>query len=229
MRILILAALSAAVLAAVPASAAERRFPVGGFDRIEASGSDDVIVTTGHAVSVVATGDQDRLDRLDIRVEDGALKIGYKPNSGWKFWERGKARIAVGLPSLRGAKLAGSGNVSVDHTTASKFEGALAGSGNLSLGQVDTRELTLEIAGSGTLSAAGHCDAAKLSIAGSGGMKLAGLDCKTLSASVAGSGDIDARATGTAALSIMGSGNVRVRGGARCTVAKHGSGSTDCG
>ena len=226
MRTLILAA---ALIAAVPASAAERRFPVGNFDRIEAGGADDVTVTTGHAVSVVATGDQDRLDRLDIRVEDGVLKIGYKRESGWKFWERGETHIAISVPSLRGAKLAGSGNVSIDRASAPAFEGGLAGSGDLRLGQLDTKSLMLDIAGSGTISAAGRCDSARMSIAGSGGMKIAGLTCATLAANIAGSGNIDAHATGTAAISIMGSGDVRVRGGARCTISKHGSGSADCG
>ena len=224
----ILIAALAAGLAASAAHAAERRFPVSGFDRVEAAGADDVTITTGRAASAVATGDADRLERLDIRVEGGVLKIGYK-RSDWKFWERGKAHIAITLPELHGVKLAGSGNVTADRSNGSRFEGVLSGSGDLSLGQVQTRELALDIAGSGTVTAAGHCDSAKLSIAGSGDMKLGGLQCATLAANVAGSGDIDVRATGTAALSIMGSGDIRVRGGARCTTAKRGSGSVDCG
>lgn len=68
----------ALLTAAMPAFAAEMSFPVGSFDRQSLGGSPDVVVTTGKAVSVRATGEQKQLDRLDIRVENGVLMIGSK-------------------------------------------------------------------------------------------------------------------------------------------------------
>jgi len=45
------------VLLAIPATAAELDFLVGGFDRISLSGSPDVAVDTGRTPSVRATGE----------------------------------------------------------------------------------------------------------------------------------------------------------------------------
>lgn len=221
----------AAAIAASPAVAAELTVPVGSFDRIALGGSPDVTVTTGKAVSVRATGEQRALDRLDIRVEGGTLKIGTKRGSDWNFnWgERLKVRIAVAVPMICGVELGGSGTVSVDRVKVPLFSADLGGSGAIRIAALDTGVAKFEVAGSGSVEAAGRCSKADIEVAGSGKLSLAGLKCETLSASIAGSGDIDAFATRTASVSVMGSGDARIGGGARCAVSKRGSGSVSCG
>ena len=222
-----LAAVTALALA-TPALAAEQSFPVGGFDHIALGGSPDVTVTTGRAVSVRASGEQKALDRLDIRVEGGVLKIGTKRGDwGWRDW--GKVSIAVTVPMVRGVELGGSGTVSVDRVRAPAFAAEVGGSGTIRVAALDTQSASFSLAGSGSVEAAGHCGAGNASVTGSGRLRLAGLRCDTLTASITGSGDIDATATRTADVSVMGSGDARVGGGARCSVSKHGSGSVACG
>ena len=216
---------------AASASAAEMNVPVGSFDRVALCGSPDVTVTTGRAVSVRASGDQKALDLLDIRVEAGVLKIGTKPGKwNWGEWGgRGKVRIAVTVPMVRGVDLGGSGTVSVDRVKVPLFSAAIGGSGAIRIASLDTDVAKFSVAGSGSADAAGRCSKADIDVAGSGRLHLAGLKCETLSASIAGSGDIDATATRTASVSVMGSGDARIGGGARCSVSKHGSGSVVCG
>lgn len=218
-----------ALLTATPAFAAEMSFPVGSFDRVSLGGSPEVSVTTGKAVSVRATGEQRALDRLDIRVEGGELKIGSKRgNLGVSWGDWGKVRIAVTVPMVRGVEIGGSGSVSVDRVKVAAFSGDIGGSGSLRVANLDTGSAAFEVAGSGNIDAAGRCSNADLSIAGSGQLRLAGLKCATLKASIAGSGDIAAHASGIAAVSIAGSGSAHIAGGAKCTVSKRGSGSVDC-
>lgn len=217
-----------AVTSASAVSAAERGFPVGNFDRIAVSGSSDVTVTTGQAVSVRAVGDDAALDRLEIVIEDGALQIRSKRHLGMG-WSRDKTRVFVTVPMLRGAGVAGSGNVVVDRIETADFTASVSGSGSLRLPSLTASKSRFSVAGSGNVSAAGSSKEVRASVAGSGSLDIAGLKASVLTASVSGSGGVDAFATTTANVSVAGSGDVRVRGGARCAVSKAGSGSVDCG
>lgn len=219
----------AALLATAPAAAAERSFAVGGFDRLALEGSPDVAVTTGGAVGVRATGDAEALDRLDVRVEGGTLKIGHKREAwNWSWGSHGRIRFAVTVPTLRGVDIAGSGGVAIDRVRVHDFAGAISGSGSLTVAALDAETASFAIAGSGRATAAGRCGTGSAKIAGSGDLHLAGLKCATLSASIAGSGSIDAFATQTATLATMGSGDITLAGGARCTVSTAGSGRAKC-
>ena len=224
-----LAAAVAVLLAATPALAAERTFPVGAFDKLALEGSPEVVVTTGQAVGVRATGDAEALDRLDVRVEGGTLRIGHKREGwNWSWGNHGRTRFQITVPMLRAADVAGSGDVTVDRVKTHDFAANIAGSGSLHVATLDADAASFKVSGSGTVTASGRCGTGAAKIAGSGDLKIAGLKCATLSASVAGSGSIDAFATQTATLATMGSGDIRVAGGARCTVSSAGSGKARC-
>ncbi len=217
-----------AMLAATPVSGAEMAFRVGNFDRVSLGGSPDVTVTTGRAVTVQASGEQRALDRLDIRVEAGTLKIGTKPGFRLSWNDGGRVRIAVTVPMVRGVEVGGSGSVNIDRVKTPSFGAEIGGSGSIDVAALDTQRATFSVAGSGKASAAGRCDSVAIEIAGSGKLQLDRLRCATLDATIAGSGDIAAYASRTAAVSVMGSGDVRVAGGAKCAVTKRGSGSVVC-
>ena len=206
----------------------QRDFDVGSFDAVDAAGSHHVIVTVGGAPAVRAEGDTALLDGLDIRVEDGRLKIGTK--RGWNFSGRAQPlTIRVTAPSLTGAAIAGSGDMNVAPFQAQRFRGAIAGSGNLVLGGLQADAAEFSIAGSGSMRAMGTARQASLSIAGSGDADLAGLRAEQAEVSIAGSGDARMLATRAASVSIMGSGNVAVTGGAQCRVRRMGGGEVTCG
>lgn len=220
--------LLAAVLIATPALADERAFPVGDFHGLALAGSPDVVVTTGRAASVHATGETAALDRLDVKVEDGTLRIGTKRGMDWSWRDHGRVRIAITVPMLRAVDVAGSGGVVVDRIKVRDFAAALSGSGSVRVAALDADAASFATSGSGTMEAVGRCGEGSAKIAGSGDLKLSGLKCATLSASIAGSGTIDAFATQTATLSTMGSGDITLTGGARCTVSSAGSGKARC-
>lgn len=223
---MILRAATIALLTATQALAADRSFPVTAFDQISLAGASGVTVATGKAIGVRASGDADALDRLDIRVEDNVLIIGTK--KGDRSWNRGKVDVAVTVPTLRAAAVAGSGRMTVDRIDVPEFSANVAGSGELALPSLTAPSTRFAVAGSGKLTAAGTSRETKANVTGSGDLAIPQLKTVALNASVAGSGNLDAFASGTAKVSVAGSGGVRVRGGARCTVAKAGSGSVDC-
>lgn len=211
------------------AAPSERRFPVTGFEKVWASGSEDIAITTGKAASVVATGPQERLDNLDIAVDGNTLKISHKKNSNWSWGTGDPVRIAITMPALLGIHASGSGDIVADNGSGPAFDGSLSGSGDMKIGRINSPEVTLRTSGSGDITAAGQCTNAKVSISGSGNMALGGLACTNVDVTISGSGDVAAQATGTANIRISGSGDVTIKGGARCTSHTSGSGDVTCG
>jgi hypothetical protein len=208
----------------------QRSFDLAGFDAVGLAGSPDLVVRVGGPHSVRAEGDAEMLERLDLRVEDGTLKVGYKKGKWSMNWgNRPKTVIYVTVPALRRAALAGSGDIRIDRVEGNSFEASIAGSGDITIAQMQVGTANFSIAGSGGITASGAAQTASASIAGSGDIDAGALQSRTASASVMGSGDIRIRATETANVSIMGSGDVLVGGSARCTVNKRGSGSVRCG
>lgn len=208
-----------------------RAFSVRGFDRVSLRGSDNVVVRVGSAESVTATGPQEVLDRLKIEVVDGELRIG-REKGNWSFgWssDRQPTTVTVTAPRLRGASVAGSGDMQVDNVIVPSFEGDIAGSGNLAIASLRADAASISIAGSGDASVRGEAKSLDISIAGSGDVAAQDLKADRAKISIAGSGDVRAYVSGEADVSIVGSGDVVLGGSPRCRTSKMGSGDVRCG
>lgn len=208
-----------------------RDFALADFDKVNLRGPDDVTVEVGPGFAVRAEGDTGELENLKIEVIDGELRIGRESDRDWFSWgnhDSSGVRVHVTMPAIRGASIAGSGDMRVDRVAAEAFDGAIAGSGSLTLAALEAQRATFDIAGSGDLSAAGTARAVEVNIAGSGNVGAGELRAERLEASLVGSGNVEAFVTGEARADIMGSGDVTVRGGARCTSNAMGSGELRC-
>ena len=218
--------------AASTSAAGSRNFALADFDQVALKGSDDVNVVVGKSFSVSATGPSDELDRLEIVVEDGVLKVGRKSGMSWHIgWSRKgeqDVKVTVTMPAIRGASLAGSGDLAIDSATADSFKISLAGSGNLRVGKLEAKAADLNLAGSGDIAVTGKVGTLEISGAGSGNVVASALEAETADISLAGSGNVSARATGSASVSVMGSGDVTISGTDKCKTSKLGSGSVTC-
>lgn len=207
----------------------ERDFPVGGFERIEVAGPYEVEVRTGSNPSVHASGPEKDIERLVVEVRGDRLLIHPRKDRRMFNWaSHDGIRIAVTVPQLRGAAIAGSGGISIDRVTGPSFKGEIAGSGNLEVEAAEVESIQLSIAGSGDINAAGKARNAEYNIAGSGDIDAEKLIAETAKVSIAGSGNVTAHATATAEINSLGSGDVALSGGAKCNVSKHGSGDVHC-
>jgi hypothetical protein len=210
--------------------ASQRSYQVGSFDRISLAGSHNVVVSVGAAPSVRAEGDSELLERLDVRVENGELRIGTRKGK-WSMGfgsQRAALTVYVTAPSLAAASIAGSGDMKVDKVEGGKFAASIAGSGDLDIASLRVGAADFSIAGSGGISGAGNAETTTISVAGSGDIRLEGLEARRAKVSVMGSGDVRAKAMETADVSVMGSGDVELAGTAKCTVNKKGSGDVRC-
>ena len=207
-----------------------RNFQVGAFDKISLAGASNVVVTVGGAPSVRAEGNSELLEKLEVTVENGVLRIGHRKGS-WSFG-RSKDRavtVHVSVPSLTGAEVAGSGDMKIDKVEGGDFAGEIAGSGEIELASLRARNASFAIAGSGGVTASGSAEAADFEIAGSGDIRAGALEVKRAKVSIAGSGNVETKAMESAAIDMMGSGDVTVTGTAKCSVNKMGSGNVRCG
>lgn len=208
-----------------------REFNVGSFDAVSLAGAYDVVVTVGPAASVRAEGDAEELERMEIEVEGGDLRIGRKRGERWTFgWKRPSKPVTVyvSAPSLRAADIAGSGNMTIDKVEGRSFSAGIAGSGDMRIALLRVEEARFDVAGSGDISAVGAAREARVSVAGSGDVNLDGFETRTSRVDIVGSGDVRTRTMETADVSIMGSGDVIVLGPAKCSVSKMGSGEVRC-
>lgn len=235
MRIPILIASAAALTAcgsiggAATGDRGTRSYAQSGFDAVRLSGSDDVRVVRGAAFSIVATGPNDVLDRLDIRTEGKTLVVTRKRNASWSWSHDGEgATVTVTMPTIRAAQVAGSGDMRVDRADGAEFKGGVNGSGNLDLPSVSAASVALDVTGSGDLRAKGQARTVALSVTGSGDLDAGGLTADTATVAIQGSGDISANARQSAAVTIAGSGDAEIRGTRNCTIEKAGSGDATC-
>jgi Putative auto-transporter adhesin, head GIN domain len=208
-----------------------RRYDLKDFDGVVLAGSDDVRITQGPNFAVSASGAAKQLDELELKVENGTLKVGRKRHTGWSMlWgDDDGVTVSVTLPLLHKATLAGSGNMDVSGTAADQFSGTIAGSGDLNIANASATNTTLTLAGSGDLAARGQAKTLNVSLAGSGDIHAGDLSAETATISGAGSGDVRVRASLGADVSLVGSGDVTITGTKNCKISKTGSGDVTCG
>ena len=211
---------------------ARQSYNVGPFEGVALAGAQNVVVTVGSAPSVRAEGDAETIERMEIKVEDGTLRVGMKRGNRLNIdWSRDRPPVTVyvTMPSITSAAVAGSGDMTVNRVEGDRFSGSIAGSGDLEIAMLRVGAADFSIAGSGDIRAQGSIGKLNAAIAGSGDMDMAGVESRQADVNIVGSGDVKVRATETADITIMGSGDVILGGSARCSVTKRGSGDVRCG
>lgn len=204
-----------------------RTFSETGFDRVVLAGPDDVSINIGPAFAVRAQGYNEVLERLELSVQDGELRVDRK-RDGESWGRRGKAKISVTMPQIRGATLSGAGRLDIDRAEAPAFEGAISGAGDYRVGQLKAQTASFRLSGAGNLDIAGEVGTLDLSLSGAGNVSADKLTARDLSAEIGGVGNVDARATGAATGRVSGVGSITVRGTDNCNIRKSGVGSVTC-
>jgi len=175
---------------------------VGEFRSLEVNGSGAVRITLGEAQSLRVTTDDNLLEHVRTRVEDGVLVVDWARGS---YSPKVALVVEVSAPSLEAVSLGGSGDLT--------FKG------------LDAERFSASIAGSGSVSGSGKCGQLSLSIAGSGDLRVYDVIAREVEVSIAGSGSAYVHAHEKLDVSISGSGDVRYRGKPAISRSIAGSGS----
>lgn len=222
---------AALLLTATTAEAAERRFTVSGFEKVQVEGPFKVSLTTGKASGAVATGSQQALDRVSVTVEGRTLRI--RPNrSAWGAAPAaGEGGVAIALTThdLTAATVAGSGSLAVDRAKAMRFDAALSGSGQLAIAAVAADRLNVQLLGAGSITLGGTAKSLRASITGQGTLDGAGLTADDAEIGADTSGRIALSVRRAVRIAASGSGDVTIAGTPACTVTGFGAGRVRCG
>lgn len=218
-------------LAAVPASAAERRYSVTDFERIEVDGPYVVRVTTGRPSAATAVGPQGGIDRLTVDVSGQTLRIRRNRNAwtGNAGGQQGQVELVVTTRTLRGARIIGPGRLTVDRLTGLRADLNVEGSGELVVGAVATDNLVLRLVGSGRLDVAGRTGRLTATFEGSGNVDAARLVAQDAVVATTSFGAIALNAARTARITANGRGEVTVAGRPACTVLGNSADLVRCG
>lgn len=222
---------AAALLAAGPASGAEKRYGLTSFETIDVSADVTVEVVTRAPVSAVATGPQDALDRLSVEAANGRLVISERQFAGdeKRRGPRGPVIVRVNAANLRSATLAGAGSLQIDKLKGQRVTVGLRGPGRLTVGQVSTDRLQVVMIGNGTMTLGGAAKNAQMTLSGAGALDAGALSVDELISESEGAGDLILRAVKSAAITSRGIGKTVVLGRPVCNVRNVGSGSVTCG
>lgn len=227
-RIMLSASLA---ISAASASAAERRYTVTDFDRIQIDGPFEVALTTGRASSARATGSNAAIDRLAIDVQGRTLRV-RASRSAWGGYPGeggGPVKIELGTHALRSASLNGSAHLAVDKMQAMKLDVAVSGSGRITVAAAEADTLALGLLGSGRISIGGRAKNVRATIQGSGDLDAERLTAEDCNIQAETSGSIAIGIRRIAAVTSSGGGDVKIVGSPACTVKQLGSGQVLCG
>jgi hypothetical protein len=168
--------------------AATRVRQVPPFTGVELAGVGVVTIRSGTSRSVVVRCDDELLDDVTTRVEDGSLVIGLEED----VHPRRPPRIAVTLPALERLTLSGAGEMRV------------AG--------VRAQRLQVTLSGAGRVQAQGTADRLDVALPGVGTTELGGLRARTVRARVDGAGRIEVHPLRRLDASVAGTGEIVYRG-----------------
>jgi hypothetical protein len=231
MKIMNLLAVFGALAAAAPAAAAERRYSVSDFDRIQVDGPYDVTLSTGGSSNAVAIGDQQALGRVDIDVQGRTLRIRASTShwGGYPGDRAGPLRIVLSTRDLRAATVVGGGSLAIDRARGLRVELSLSGSGSLNMGSVEADTLILGLVGSGTLTVGGTAKQLRATVDGAGSLEASGLVADDAQLVAGTSGEVVLGARRIAKVTAHGRGNVDILGTPACTLRGPAAAQVRCG
>jgi hypothetical protein len=177
---------------------------VSTFNRVDLRGSTDVVVTRGNRGGLTVSGGRNRVRDVITRVEGGTLVVEERDSDPTLHLGDDGPIVTVSTPSLVGARI--------------------DGSGDLSLAGLTGGPLQVRVDGSGDVDAHGRLDALDVAADGSGDLNLGDVVAQSAKVNLSGSGDADVHAVRKLAVVVSGSGDVSYAGSPQVTRDVSGSG-----
>ncbi len=182
----------------------------GNFDGVKTSGSIDVEINSGDTYSVSVENDDNLLQHVVTKVNDGTLDIYYE--DGFSI-NNDHAKVYVTAPGLGKLVTSGSANITAQDVikNAQKIKISVSGSGDVKA-RVDAPAVDASVTGSGNITLSGSTKDFDCSATGSGDLNCSGLQSENTTVRVTGSGNAHVFASVHLSASAFGSGDVYYKG-----------------
>lgn len=213
-----------------------KKVNVGSFNAISTSSSVDVIYTQSSGGQDVEIYAPDNLvDYIDVRVEGGVLKVGFKsPRNNFSINGKYKKEVRVSAPAVNSLKASSSGDIIIKNglktsgkvTVKASSSGDVTGStiscddfaatanssGDVSVKNLNAADVSADASSSGDVILAGICENASYRASSSGDVKAKGMKAVNVTASASSSGDVECYVTGSLTAKASSSGEVAYKG-----------------
>jgi hypothetical protein len=181
-----------------------------GFNAISLAIDANVAYTQDSIYKVEITGQKNIVAVMDVKVENGELKIEFKRN----VWDHNDLNIVVHSPHMNQLKITGDGNINVLNTiNENNMDLVISGIGNISIATASIQSININLSGSGDAKInGGTCKNAYFKISGIGTIRSEFMTANYAEANISGVGDIYLNALETLRVNISGSGDVKYKG-----------------
>lgn len=214
------------------ATASDRVFSVGSFEKVRVDGPFEVRIVTGASPGAKASGDRQIVERVSIAVAGTTLTVRLGSGGWGEAFRKADASppvITLSTPRLMTLAISAGARTSVNRMAAQQVGVSVTGSGSLTVDQVDADQFTASVLGAGLLQTGGRANRARLMTDGSGTIDASTMAVNDLTVLLGGPGETRANARHTAAVTSTGLGRVTVSGTATCTVRAPAGGPVSCG
>ncbi len=190
------------------------------FKGVKLSCDAKVFITQGDIFEVVAVGEENVIEELELDVEDDTWNIEF--DDCMKNYD---LEIYITMPIIKYLAVSGSGEIRGDNFfNVQDIVLRVSGSGGLCLG-LYAEEVDGKISGSGRVELEGEAEFLDFDISGSGDLKAFNIPVEKADINISGSGDASVHVLEVLDVRISGSGNVFYKG--HPVINSHISGSGD--
>jgi hypothetical protein len=163
---------------------------VGAFHGVDIGSGFEANIARGATASVTIEADEKTLKDIEVKVDDGTLKVGMK--SGFHFFKHtGKVVVSVVTPNLDAISGSGGSTIKAVFTPAKKCDVSGSGGSTMTISSLACEELVIDLSGGSHLDAVGH--AQKIKVEASGGSHAGIRQVPAAEVSVEGSGGSEIR------------------------------------
>lgn len=220
------------LLLAVSSSCAQTRratdqFEVSNFTTIESSVVANIHIRQSSNTSVTAEGNEEMLNALDVRMENGKLVLDMEESFLKRFRKRSENLvISISTPNLTRIDSEGVGNIVIDGTfTSPELIVQSEGVGNITAENLRCQKVIINSEGVGNITLGGTADSVEISSEGVGNVDADRLKAKRTVVSSEGVGNVSCYASEYLKVESESIGNVRYSGNpAKKELSKNGIG-----
>jgi len=231
MKYITMVLIAFALLLPFPASAAERKFSIFGFEDIRIGHGVNVMLVSGKGPSARAEGDtREILDRVSLQKNGKQLIVSVKPKSlsGNDYDSDGPVTLYLSSYAISNISHLGSGQVTLDKLSGRTPRVRLGGFGTLQIDAVDADRLDLAMTGGGQVTLVGKVRDARIELQGASMFESPELTVEKLTLIHRGPASSQMKVTREAVITNNGTGQIQIAGKPNCTVRTDGAATILC-
>lgn len=152
-------------------------FKVAGFNSLEIGHAFEVHIKKSNSFSLVAIGDSEDIQALEVDIHGNTLEVGFKSSGSWFNWgnKHDKIVLQITMPEIRLAEFSGASKVDVQgFNNEEDCRITVSGASKLNMIDINADKLTLDLSGAAKVNVTGQV--IKLNYGASGASKLDAFD-----------------------------------------------------